>query len=426
MISLPLALLLLGIGCVALHYRKSPFYIVKIAGRWFALNFIALAVKLHDPSPAVLRALLGPTELGINHTYASMEKLSDLLELLFPGHAVTILLFDNEPAITGSYPFGYQTAADAALDHLREKYQLSMLLNPSDNDFEQFVDISNWVHSQWQHGTSGAKEFNPGKFHAERILDRAQKGARFWCHVYSMTFIQVAASLGYQARLVSLSQDGYESSDMHAVAEVWSNFYGKWIVLDTDFNIWYLRDEIPLNVLEIHEAVISKEAENIEIVMGSKRPSPLFEARVPSLYKYYRYFSVDMRNDWLTNHYFPGHPARSDKATLFWLDKRLPPVLNLKTKVSNQNNLYWHLHRVCIMFSDSDRSRKAVSLYLDTVTPNFSHFEVLVNSEPVKKFSSSSFLWQLRHGENRLSVCSVDTAGRKGTESRLRLLISKN
>ena len=403
------------------HYQKSPLYVAKIIARAIGLHTIALAVKIHDPSPEVLIADSGPYEPNKAGFHYSSDKLLEIIGGVYPGHDLVVLNFDNKPIVSSRYRFAYQPARDSSLELLKEKYHLAELFPQNENDFEQILEIANWVHGQWLHGTSGAKEFRPGKFNADRILTRARQGDRFWCHVYSMTFIQVAASMGHQARLVSLTKDGYESSDMHAVAEVWSNFYKKWICIDIDFNIWYSKDGMPLSVLEVHDAFIGQTG-SVSVVKGAKRPQPDLESRIPSLPHYYRYFYLDMRNDWLSNSYFPGHPARSDKATLFWVDKRLSPTLNLKIGVSDPAEFYWDLNRTTIAFKNSHNLKKEVELFLSTVTPNFSHFELSANGEK-KMSASSTFFWPLRPGVNEISVRSVNSSGIKGVETRLTVAI---
>lgn len=425
--SLLVVLPAVAVTSISLHFDVEPLFVSKAVVRAVVLNSIALAVKLHDPTPPVLQASLGPNRISaVNSMSDAPEKMSSLISSFFPNKNIVIISLDNKPFIRSRFAFGYQPATDVKLISLHDKFQLAKLKIPTENDFEQLIAISNWVHGQWSHGTSGAKEFCPSDFNADKILTLAHHGYRFWCHVYSMTFIQVAASLGYQARLVSLTKDGYESNDMHAVAEVWSNYYGKWITVDTDFNIWYTRDGIPLSVLEIHNLLLSNDIDSIKVIKGIRRPQPEFESRIPTLYNYYKYFYVDMRNDWLSNKYFPGHPSRSDKATLFWIDRRLPRVLSIRTAVFDKSDLYWDLNRTYLTFGDSDSRAKEVSVRLSTVTPNFSHFEISMNGGPSMKVVSSTLIWKIHEGENVISVYSVNNAGLKGIASRLAIVVGQN
>ena len=303
---------------------------------------------------------------------------------------------------------------------MRKKYELSSIFVPSGNDFLDFVAMTDWVSSQWKHGTSGADAFDPVSFNADNLLERARTGGQFWCHPTAMTLIQIAAALGYQGRLVSLTDTGYQSDDMHAVAEFWSNHYQKWVVLDPDFNIWYSKNGIPLSTLEIHEAVMDKKTSSLIINKGLNRSDKDFENRIPNLYKYYRYFYIDLRNDWLSNAYFPGHPKRSDSATVFWQDERNPPVLNLFNKTDKKNDLYWDLNKTFMTFSAQKvASIKGIVVDLHTVTPNFSHYAVRLNDGSPKLLDKDEFVWQFQPGLNSIEIKSVNSAGKNGKASNI-------
>ncbi|WP_198138270.1 transglutaminase-like domain-containing protein [Pelobacter propionicus] len=374
-----------------------------------------MLVALHDPAPITMPCPVGPDKITtFPDGFVSSAKLAEVIGSMFPGETVVVSRYDNSPLIRSRYPFSYQPSSDPRLASLREKYGLSKLAVTTDDDFLQIITILDWVHGQWVHGTSGADAFAPGEFDAGVILSHSRHGKRFWCHVYAMTFIQVASALGHQARLVSLTKDGYESSDMHAIAEVWSNRYVKWVAVDPDFNIWYERDAMPLSVLEIHNAVMDRTTDRITIVKGRRRADAEFERRIPILFNYYRCFNVDMRNDWLSNRYFPGHPRRSDVATLFWDDRRLPPVLTLMTKINHPHALYWDINKTHVSFVRSNKSTRTIPIYMDTVTPNYSHFEITVDDAFRISEKSARFNWKLHKGRNSLTVCSVNSFGHRG------------
>jgi transglutaminase superfamily protein len=399
------------ISLLSWHYSKSPLYVTKTAARALVLNSLVLVVSIHDSFAAIHKTPVGPPLHEIGRRSITRDAFLSSIRTLFPHKIINVIIFENKPIIRSSYKFGYQSVSDSRICRLKDKYGIDRLF-PTGSDFIGIIALMNWVNSQWHHGTTGATEFDPGKFEADRILSHAKHGDQFWCHVAAMTFIQLASSVGIQARLISLSQDGYNPD--HAVAEVWSNEKQKWFMVDTDFNIWYTRNGVPLNVLEIHNLMMSNETNQIQIQKGINRLTPEYEKRIPVLYKFYRYFDVDMRNDWLTNQYFPGHPARSDKATLFWRDDRSPPVLNLKTKISSPLDLYWDLNRTELILSSLSPGKMTVAVDIATHTPNFSHFEVEFDSYEICKVTSNRIVWPLHLGGNSLKVCSVNSLGQKG------------
>ena len=421
------ALTLVLLLSVSWYYGKSPLFVARITLRGIALRAIGLCVAAHDPSPKPILCATGPaaTSKSCMGTSVTFETLTQDVNMIFPRSYVTIKFSENSPIRRSRYSFSYQPASDPQLAVLRDNYRLSHLILPTNDDFENITRIVDWVHGQWCHGTSGAGDFNPGEFDADAIITHARHGDRFWCQVYAMTFVQVAASLGFQARLVSLTKDGYVSSDMHAVAEVWSNRYDKWIVVDPDFNIWYTRKGIPLNALEIHNAVIARAVDTIKIVKGVRRSGGEFESRIPKLYGYYRYFYVDMRNDWLTNRYFPGHPKRSDSATLFWDDPRLPSVLTLMTQTNSPHDLYWDINKTHACVGQPDIRTMNLPVYIDTLTPNYTHFEIVVDGAQSIPENTAEFAWKLHVGRNSLAICSVNAFGHRGIPAKIAIDIER-
>ncbi|GFE60836.1 transglutaminase-like domain-containing protein [Geobacter sp. AOG2] len=401
--------LILGISY---YYSVSPYYVSKTVAREACLEIIKYATSIYDPTKVVI----APTGPSANHTPVENTNSENVLLLInkkYPKGINKLKVYNNKQITYSTHPFSYQTSNERRLVELRKKYGIDKFISEKRTDFEQITEISNWVNSQWQHGTAG--KFNPSNFDADDVLIQAKNGATFWCHVAAMTLIQSAASVGYQGRLVSLSKNGYIHE--HAVAEFWSNEYQKWVMIDPDFNIWYTKNGIPLNVLEIHNAFMDKNTKDIAIVTGKHRPIHDLEERLSSLMQYYAYFYIDMRNDWLTNHYFPGHPARSDENTLVWQDKRLKVLLDFKPEVDNPDDLYWDLNRTHLLFADSTRTDDGIMVSFETNTPNYAFFDIKIDGIHTLKQSKNKFLWPIHSGDNSIEVRSVNSYGQEGIPS---------
>jgi len=130
-----------------------------------------------------------------------------------------------------------------------------------------------------------------------------------------------------------------------------------------------------------------------------------------------------MRNDWMTNHYFKGHPKRSGKrSSLFWIDKDLPPVFNFKQKTDNPDDFYWTLNQTEICAKKELYSSKTIPLFFKTFTPNFKHFEIVLDD--VKKIISKSafYNWELHPGNNKLHIRSINKFGNSGIPSFVEIL----
>lgn len=414
---------ILSIASISAYYSVSPVYVTKTISREIILSIINVTVKLYDPTK-VISNYTGPY-LSIYKTdnpYSEAENVIRLMNKKLTDSKACIASYNNKIITKSKYYFAYQPKNDIKLAKLREDYNVDKIVGSGNNDFEQLVSLANWVNSRWEHGSSGT--FDSTYFDASTVLSQAKNGATFWCHVSAMTLVQMAATIGYEGRLVSLSRSGYISE--HAVAEFWSNYYQKWVLIDPDFNVWYSENGIPLNVLEIHKHMMAGSTDKITIVRGKHRPISELESRIPTLYNYYTYFETDMRNDWLTNHYFPGHPARSDEATLYWNDRKLPPLFNFKTDVNNSAELYWDLNRTYISFEHVSTSNLEVAANLQTITPNFSYFEVIIDGTSVIKVKTNKIIWKFHYGKNSFYVRSINSFGQKGIPSEVTVTIRAN
>lgn len=72
-----------------------------------------------------------------------------------------------------------------------------------------------------------------------------------YCLHYAVVFAQACQSFGFPARIVNANFSVYGG---HEITEVWSREYGKWMMIDPNFDTMFVCREngIPLNVLELH------------------------------------------------------------------------------------------------------------------------------------------------------------------------------
>jgi hypothetical protein len=285
---------------ISINYSTSYIYTLKVFKRKIQLELISLGIRLYDPIESI-RSNTG--EELFNKTTASLynrekKKLLAILKRMIDTKkegSVSIDLYDNQHITRSKYEFGYAPFNERRrLQFVKIFHAESSLV--SDNDFSVILNLRNYVKSLWQHGQD--KGFNPDRFDAIEITKNAKMGRKYWCHVYSLTFIQIASSVGITSRLVTLSDDGYEKD--HAVVEVWSNYYKKWIIMDVDYNIHYTRigDEIPLNAVELHNAFMEDKIDGIAVIKGKPRPVGYeVEGANDKLLNLYKYI-------YTTQHYF--------------------------------------------------------------------------------------------------------------------------
>jgi hypothetical protein len=418
------------VSCIVLYlswyYSLSILEVGKLLLHMTIIKSEAMVFAIYDPY-VPHTAKLGPDDwqewpLSALDTNTAIHNLQILREPF----ADTIRLNKADTHFVDDRAAAFASQPDVSeLRAIRERYHISSLLGNSTSQITELATLNDWVRRQWIHGTNGP--VNLQHFNAIDIIENARKGAQYWCHIASMVFTQTALSMGYQGRLLSLSLDKGEPG--HAVTEVWVDDLNKWVVFDTDFNLYYVdKFGSPLNALELHRVLMSGTEADLSVIKGGYRPEHFDVENTdaqPLLLPFYRYFYLDMRNDWLSNPYFVGHPKRSDFTSLRWKDSQDDiRFLDLKPTTSSERDLYWPLNQVEIRLGINVSKEKSIELtvYLKTITPNFDRFEISMNGSPEISHRSSRLIWSFRSGVNTLTVRSVNTFGMKGSPSILHIL----
>ncbi len=427
-----------GLTLVALlvysaYYRAPLPSMAQAVLRGGALSALALGVTIHDPVPARL-ATLAPPETDDPDFFSGYERL----ETLFLGadrvHSTSaeLALVDihNERIVESAFSFRYQPFDEPRLHQLRTKYRLDEVIALARDELDEFVRLCNWTRSQFRRS-----DYQPQSDHfdALEVLDRKLHNTtgrpydpdhdQDPCIFFPRLFAQVVLSVGHQVRLSTID---------HGTTEVWSNQYGKWIEFDAELNHYYQKDGVPFSTLEVHDENFAPPPPRMKIVRGTQSSDPnttLVHLKVPelspdSMVRYHRHVGiVELRNDWLTNRYFLGHPARSDHATLVFQDDRVSghPSLAwaLYPATRRREDLFWTLNQAEIHARPLADGR--LSLRFRTVTPNFRGFAVSIDGRPAIEQPSASFEWTLHPGENSIAVCPINQFDRKGIVSSARL-----
>ena len=409
------------------RYDMPPVYMAKQMMKQGILGAMDILVQLCDPVKAKTRpATVEPADgqsFNDEDYYMLTEEFFRKAKLSKTFHMEKIC---NETIRTSRFHFSYQPYDEPVLLELRKAYNLDDVVAPAKDEFEAMLLLRNWGRSQFRRN-----DYQPrmAYFNALKILRKNIRNKNSEphtpdqyrpCHFFPLFYSQILLSMGYTPRIVRISGSaarGYDGYDGHGMTEVWSNKFRKWILMDPDLNLHYEKDGIPVNMLEIHNERYESDISEIKAVQG-KQTSGDFQNRkkidISSMIEYHSYIQiVDMRNDWLTNHYFKGHPKRSNKATLFWIDKNLPSVFNFKQKTDNADDFYWTLNQTEIL-ANQFLHGKTWSLAFKTFTPNYKHFEITIDDLKKIVLKESVYAWDLHHGRNRLSVCSVNKFGIHG------------
>ncbi len=399
--------------------------------RYGVLSAIGLSIKIYDPV-SVQEAYLGPDET--EKDYIRIEAFAEKL----PQH-IDIKEIRNEKIKKSRFYFTYQPYGEPRLAELRKKYRLDEVTAQAANDFEAAVLLRNWTRSRFRRRDYHPKTDN---FDALAVLDnrlRNNDNEAFDpdrhidpCYFFPFLFSQVAVSMGYQARIVQISFSGYGG---HGMAEIWSDHYQKWIAVDAELNLHYEKDGVPLNLLEIHNERYETAPSRMKIIRGEQHSGDesttkvflgLDELDVNSMIRYHSYFRImDMRNDWVSHHYFKGHPRRSDLASLFFKDPQMPHVFNLSPETDRKEDVYWTLNQTEIFVKNTSEEQNSLSLAFKTFTPNFRQFEIQTDDSEKILSDFPGFVWKLHPGKNRLQVRSVNQYGHCGIPSSAEIILKK-
>jgi hypothetical protein len=265
-------------------------------------------------------------------------------------HAVGDVYYDLQAPGATALPFASEDPDHPVLAELRQRFPLEEVAGDG-TDVEKAIRLRDWIKSLFPHHIP----YRMPEWNALLILDRGSRGVEhFICVHYSVSLVQCCLALGLPARMINLHRglsDHYRIGDEavadppvdeHVVAEVWSSDLDKWVMMDTDFDVHYQRDGVPLSAWEIHEAFAADELAKIEPqrgphslsfnAYGEKLPDEddFFATGLPA---YYAHVTVLMRNDFLSDTDGPVTMAHlvDDTATpLLWhrgSDNRLQPHL---------------------------------------------------------------------------------------------------
>ena len=219
------------------------------------IPYLDLTLKFPKPGPrrrVLLRAM-------------AIAALVVLAAFLCQWESVAVLKVRNGSVFFSDYPVQEEDWDHPRLKLLREREQLDRVVFPGRREFDKIVLLRKWAHSQW---SGGDNRFYYPPWDAVEILDLARKrGNKAFCAQYAIVFLQACLSMGLPARYVDLPG--------HFVAEVWSDDYDRWVVMDPTSDRHFEKDGVPLNGRRLCAAYWKGKWGDIEVVGsdGKRRPA---------------------------------------------------------------------------------------------------------------------------------------------------------
>jgi hypothetical protein len=418
------------VGITSFHYGVAMGTAAKGLLRGCVLRLIQGAVAIHDPCKQ-RQLTLGPSDaVSIGQVHGRLDEvMSPGAPVRSPsGRFVTATAVRNAHIVRNRFHFGYQPFEEPTLKALRERFELDRILAESHSELETLVLVRSWARSLYRRNDFHGKltNFNALELPFSRVTPTPDLYDP--CHFFPLLYAQLVASLGFESRIVSVG---------HAVVEVWSNQFEKWILMDAEFDHHFEKDGVPLNIVEMLEENYTT-GEEVQLVSGRRFPMPenptMVHLKLERLTaaECIPWFNApieiaDLRNDWLTNHYFPGHPQRSEGNSLVYIDPRVEVSgevafrNRMRPAAENKSELYWTLNQAEILFRGWIEND--LELEFGTVTPNFQCFEIMIDGAEPIRHASSQYRWRLHEGSNTLAVRPKNKFGVKGIESAVELSV---
>ena len=311
-------------------------------------------------------------------------------------------------------PFIYEKINASQLKKLRDRYDFLGIVEGAGNEYEAMLRLGGWIGTQWDHGLDKVPGGN-NLFSVSDVIEAGRNGSKFWCEIAAKATVQAATAMGWPARLVSASRDGYNYD--HATTELWSNQFNKWFVIDTDFNFVFESGGIPLSAFELtHEGPELQKSGRLHIRRIAP-PKPSINS--VDLIPYFRYIHIDLRNDWYSRRLSRGSPAGGDLATWWSARPDLGPLLTAKIEIEDKKQFNWSMNTTFIHLEGikpaSEKYR--ISVALTGYSPYFRAFLVALDNrpwQPVKKYAHSFLITK---GTHTLHARMITKAGDQGPES---------
>lgn len=159
----------------------------------------------------------------------------------------------------GNQDFAFEAARH--LEPLRRRYELDAVVAAGANDFERWVLLMHWVRDRFPHLPNPAPP-DANAFDGMALLDGYGGAGGYLCGTVAPLLVQAITALGGFARRVELR---FTPGDSHVVTEVWSNHFGKWLVLDPDYDIYFTVGDIPQHALELHQRWAAGDVDAVQV-----------------------------------------------------------------------------------------------------------------------------------------------------------------
>jgi hypothetical protein len=346
-------------------------------------------------------------------------------------HQVALRKIVTLPYVESDYtkPFHFDAFDNPKLVELRQRYQLTNVIAPGQDEFDQQVRLMDWTHRQFKRFGAPSLQVRG----ALEILQGIEEGHSFFCSQYAQVLVSAAASLGWVDRELALRRHqgiAQGGSTEHTTTEIWSNQYRKWVMLDPTSNLYLEKEGVPLNAFEIRQEWFYRAGKDLVFVVGKER-NRYRRSDLPVALAYFAGFgelaiSPDELDKYGFIAYIPNTnlmDEREDYARMFIVKDSLcegTPWHIRRKPEKPATDLYFPIGQTALTLRAAEPASAvsqnlvgALALSLRTFTPNFERFEIEVDGGGWRA-AEEHVLWKLHPGINRFQAVAVNRFGVRG------------
>jgi hypothetical protein len=306
---------------------------------------------------------------------------------------------------------------ESKLQLLREKENFKDI--PYKGQLDLFLKLCDWTHNQW-------KESIPDPYPLCNAIDiladiRSGKTGGF-CGQYAYVLADVLKSMGFfSVRYVELWSANGKS---HFVIEVWSDTFGKWIILDPGENVYYCFQDSgqPANALEIRNAFRGSGRIN-----ARSAGEPRIDRGNHNMHLYAN-FAISDRSD-LMRLAKPLTVKDRFDTFIFFIDKKTAanifngqiPYRHITSRVAD---IYFSCNLVRVDHHiDKKQKRINFTFFTDGSMFNFDGFAISTNNGKSWELSTADFFLPIKTDLKSFWVAAVNMFGRFGRPTKVDIIV---
>lgn len=387
--------------------------------RWFLLCLTVMAISCtQKPSEFT------PGPAGSQTLRAAAESA---------GFQVVSIEADIPAAVRPLHPFKPLAYDDSLLKELRTRFELEKAVAPGRSEWEKQCLLKHWIK---EHITNGTPT-EPGD-NAVQVLENSARGSKYWCSFYALTYMQCAQALGWTARKVGvdrLNDRNGLGSRHHGVAEVWSNQYRKWIVIDCQSDLHYEKAGIPLSAWEVRSEWLKNKGADVQRVVGApatreiKKPAICWwdvkdeDDTAVYFWIYYADNACNWDEDLPTRFIFPQDSANAGRTWYQGGSGKEQPHWGYQKKLflTSSDPAAFNWTAGLVEAKVTGAAPQAIAISLDSYCPNLVGYEADLDSAGWKKLEAESLSWPLHAGVNSLKIRTISAGSVPGAEFSVRL-----